>query len=157
MPKWWPFGKKEKSFEQHMDELREWAELEMAAGKTRQDICALLLKGNSQIFALNELQARAALEKELFNVFVERNMEGSKLEKSGNVDGAMALYLANVNDGFVGTHPYERLRIIYAKRKDFEKAAVICERFVVLPDVTKKKWAKYAEWAEKYRAKMAEK
>ena len=51
-------------------------------------------------------------------IWVVRNNWGIDLEKRGDVDGAIALYEANVAEGFEGSHPYNRLVVIYRKRKD---------------------------------------
>ncbi|MEM7348190.1 MAG: hypothetical protein AAF485_28505, partial [Chloroflexota bacterium] len=36
---------------------------------------------------------------------------------------------ANITDKFIGKHPYNRLRIIYTKRKDYHNAIRVCQAF----------------------------
>jgi len=77
--------------------------------------------------SLPDLQARAEAESAILTVMVDRNLKGKDLEKRGKVDQAIPLYEANLVDRFIGTHPYERLRIIYTKRKDYQNAIRVCE------------------------------
>lgn len=42
----------------------------------------------------------------------------------------MKLYEANIQDGFDGSHPYDRLRILYKRKKDFASAIKVCEAFL---------------------------
>lgn len=50
---------------------------------------------------------------------VDNNMRGMGFEKEGNIVAAINLYEYNVAHNFDGTHPYERLAIIYRKQKDY--------------------------------------
>lgn len=59
------------------------------------------------------------LEKQFSNQ-VERNLKGKKLEGAGKVDKAIKLYEKNIAEEFEGNHPYDRLAIIYRKRKQYE-------------------------------------
>jgi len=61
---------------------------------------------------------------ELESVLVDRNLKGKGLERQGCEAEAIALYEANVADCFDGSHPYERLLIIYMR----EGAQVHAER-----------------------------
>lgn len=65
-----------------------------------------------------------------FSKCVDRNLKGIALEKEGKVDAAIALYEANIVAQFDGSHPYERLRIIYAKRKDWDDAIRVCRAYI---------------------------
>ncbi|WP_413538709.1 tetratricopeptide repeat protein [Enterococcus malodoratus] len=53
------------------------------------------------------------------DLFVENNLKGIELEKNGKIDEAIKLYENNVKNSFDGNHPYDRLAIIYRKRKDY--------------------------------------
>ncbi|MFZ4897300.1 tetratricopeptide repeat protein [Enterococcus durans] len=53
-----------------------------------------------------------------FESDLENNLNGIELEKSGNIDQAIQLYEKNIKHRFQGNHPYDRLAIIYRKRKD---------------------------------------
>lgn len=89
-----------------------------------------------------------------FDLAVDRNLKGIELERAGDIDGAILLYEANLADGFDGDHPYDRLRVIYTRRKDLPRALVVCElaakRLVRQPH----KAARFREHAEKLRKKL---
>jgi hypothetical protein len=53
-----------------------------------------------------------------------------ELERKGQVDGATTLYEKLTEAGFTGSMPYERLRIIYTKQKQYEKAIAACQSFI---------------------------
>lgn len=50
-----------------------------------------------------------------------------RLEEDGSVDEAIVLYEGIVSEGYEGTLPYERVRILYAERKEYRKAIRACE------------------------------
>jgi tetratricopeptide (TPR) repeat protein len=45
-----------------------------------------------------------------------RNLKGIELEKNGEVDRAIELYEKNIEEGFDGSHSFDRLAIIYRKK-----------------------------------------
>lgn len=61
---------------------------------------------------------------------VENNLRGIELEKAGRTDEAVALYEQNVAACFEGSHPYNRLAIIYRKRKDYDNEIRVLRRAV---------------------------
>ena len=65
-----------------------------------------------------------------FSKCADRNLNGIALEKEGNVDAAIALYEANIYAQLPGTHPYERLRIIYTKQKRWDDAIRVCRAYI---------------------------
>jgi hypothetical protein len=71
-----------------------------------------------------------ALRSKTFSKCVDRNLNGIALEKEGNIDAAIALYEANIAARFDGTHPYERLRIIYSKQKCWDDAIRVCRAYI---------------------------
>ncbi len=95
------------------------------------------------------MQAYSEAQRVLFGVMVERNQQGSDLERARRLDEAIVLYEAHVNDKFVGTHPYERLRIIYTKRNNYNDAIRVCRAFIALPKVEKAKKAKFQDHVQK--------
>ena len=63
---------------------------------------------------------------------VERNLEGIKLEKKGETDKAIVLYEKNLKENFEGSHPYNRLAIIYRKRGQIEEEIKVLEKAIYL-------------------------
>jgi DNA polymerase III subunit epsilon len=61
---------------------------------------------------------------------VERNLLGMELEASGLIEPAIECYQANVRDGFDGNHPYDRLAIIFRKRKDNQSEIAVLTRAI---------------------------
>lgn len=51
---------------------------------------------------------------------VDNNLRGMGFEKDGNITAAVNLYEYNVKHHFDGTHPYQRLAIIFRKQKDYK-------------------------------------
>ena len=56
---------------------------------------------------------------------VDRNLKGIELEKKGDVDGAIELYMQNVAERTLTPHPYKRLAVIFTKRKQFDKVVEV--------------------------------
>jgi tetratricopeptide (TPR) repeat protein len=137
----------------------EWARGQMARGIPRETICRLYLNIDSGLMSDEEARAYADAERELYEVMVERNLRGRALEHQGRVDDAIALYEQNVSDRFGGDHPYERLRVIYTKRKQYDDAIQVCQIFIDVADALlssgsrrsdlKPKREKFAEWVTK--------
>lgn len=53
-------------------------------------------------------------------IFAENFEKGKKLEKKGDIDGAIKIYLENINFKADTPHCYERLYILYRKKKDYK-------------------------------------
>jgi hypothetical protein len=86
-----------------------------------------------------------------------------KLEKSGEVPNAVALYEYCIENGFLGSSPYERLRTIYTKQKNYPEAVRVCKRYIEILKMVKEFWhqypnirqiPKYQELIEKLSAKI---
>ena len=60
-------------------------------------------------------------EESRFEIQVDRNLEGIEFEKKGEIEKAVELYEKNIEEEFEGSHPYDRLAIIYRKRGEYEK------------------------------------
>ena len=81
---------------------------------------------------------------EILCIMVNRNNKGIELEKKGDIENAIKLYEQNVADEFFGTYPYDRLTIIYRKRKQFDdEIRIIKEAIEIIGDT------KYKERLEK--------
>ncbi len=60
----------------------------------------------------------------------ERNLRGIELEKAGQVDLAIRLYEENVKENFEGSHPYDRLAIIYRRRNLIDDEIRVLEKAI---------------------------
>jgi hypothetical protein len=87
-----------------------------------------------------------------------------ELEKTNQIDEAICLYEENVTDWFRGNHPYDRLRVIYSERKQYNDVIRVCESFVKAAnefitlgsprsDLSLKR-DKFKDWANKFRDKL---
>lgn len=155
----WPFSRKPKRTDVKF--WLNWAEDHMQRGVSRQEVWDRLSfwdigKPPHKIDGA-ESMARQEASRRIGEEMVNRNLTGRELERQGKVDQAIALYEANLDDGFNGNHPYERLRIIYAGRKDFHEAIRVCQAFVNLPhrsNTNPRKVEHFKEWVKKYKARL---
>jgi len=67
-----------------------------------------------------------------FDIQVQRNLEGIELEKQGKIDDAIELYEKNINENFEGNHPYDRLAIIYSKRKQTDNEIRVLKKAILV-------------------------
>lgn len=87
---------------------------------------------------------------------LKRNLLGRDLERQGRENEAIELYEDNVRAGFIGSHPYERLRVIYTRNKDFASALRVCEAYIGAAgshDPSAAKVKRFRESAEKLRSR----
>jgi len=64
----------------------------------------------------------------------EKNALGQELEKEGFIENAIELYELNIKNGFDGNFPYDRLAVIYRKRKQHADEVRVLERAVKVFD-----------------------
>ena len=64
----------------------------------------------------------------IFKDPVDRNLQGIEFEKEGYIDNAIEFYELNIKEGFDGSHPYDRLAIIYRKRKQYTEEVRVLQR-----------------------------
>jgi hypothetical protein len=67
-----------------------------------------------------------------FEAAMERHEEAGRAEQSGDPEKAIRLYETSVAEGFVGSHPYERLASLHERRRNHAEALRVCEAFVRL-------------------------
>ncbi|MDQ3590963.1 MAG: hypothetical protein M3392_12120 [Actinomycetota bacterium] len=67
-----------------------------------------------------------------FEAAIERHTEAVEAERNGDPERAIHLYETSVAEGFVGSHPYERLASFYERRQNYAQALRVCEAFVQL-------------------------
>ena len=140
-------------------DLLQWASDQIVHGVPRQIVCNYLLDWGSRPLSFEEKEAALKVESHLFGVMVDRNLNGKTLEAASEIDKAIALYEENVSDLFAGDYPYDRLRVIYTKRKQFAEAIRVCNTFVEIADMLieegsqrsdlKPKRSKFMSWIEK--------
>lgn len=121
----WPFKKKVDPNQ----EAKNWLRQQIADGVPIGTISHKLLYDPPVPSSVDfeRFQAYHQRYKGLEDILVSRNGEGQELEKKGRVDEAINLYEANVADRVDTPFPYDRLRIIYTKRKDYQNAIRACE------------------------------
>lgn len=61
---------------------------------------------------------------------LERNLKGKELESQGKLEEAKELYLQNMNEGFEGNHPYDRLAIMFRKEQAYDKEIEVLEKAI---------------------------
>ena len=87
-----------------------------------------VLKKAASFFEKENIEVPPRLERSLNNaerhaklhIFVENNEKGQKLEREGDIDGAIKAYHENIDLKADTPFSYERLCILYRKRKDYE-------------------------------------
>lgn len=67
-----------------------------------------------------------------FEAAVERHTEAASAEERGDPERAIRLYEESVAEGFVGSHPYERLASLYERRRAHAEALRVSEAFLRL-------------------------
>ncbi len=67
-----------------------------------------------------------------FDAAVERHVQAERAAQGGDPERAIRLYETSVAEGFVGSHPYERLASLYERRHDHEAALRVSEAYVRL-------------------------
>lgn len=67
-----------------------------------------------------------------FEAAVERHTEAAQAEERGDTERAIRLYEESVAEGFVGSHPYERLASLYERRRAYAEALRVSEAFLHL-------------------------
>jgi DNA polymerase III epsilon subunit-like protein len=86
---------------------------------------------------------------------VERNLLGMELEADGQTDLAIGCYQANVREGFEGNHPYDRLAVIFRRRKDVpSEVAVLTRAIEVFSQLRASSRSDVAAKLEKFRHRL---
>lgn len=132
------FSKKEKISYDHFVELLHKSGCKAFCEAYREQFYKCILKGKH----INEFkvdkklleQAEIALEQRYeedrrLSETARLNNIGIIAEKEGRIDDAIMAYEENINIGYQASYAYERLRIIYRKRKDFTNMARVIRRY----------------------------
>ena len=93
-------------------------------------------EGHNALFGLDEAEReRIGTEEDLlrgFEAAMERHAEAERAQRNGDSGRAIQLYELSVSEGFVGSHPYERLASLHERRRDYEAALKACEAYLRL-------------------------
>lgn len=90
------------------------------------------------------------------SLMVDRNLLGQELEKSGDLPTAIALYEANVRDGFNATLPYQRLAVIYRKQgRVDDEIRLLRQAIKVFDESQRAPFVRRLERAQALKAKRA--
>ncbi len=86
---------------------------------------------------------------------VKRNQWGMELEAEGLIDNAIECYEANVRDGFEGNYPYDRLAVIFHRRRDAARETAVLTRAIdVFSQLETSKRSDVALKLEKFRQRL---
>lgn len=98
---------------------------------------------------------RPNVDEKEFRIHVSRNLKGIKLEKLGLIDKAIELYIENVNANFEGNHPYDRLAIIYRKRRQYDREIAVLEKAIwVFENIVFQERSDRVHKLEKFRTRL---
>lgn len=75
-----------------------------------------------------------AAANDVMAIMFMRNHRGTRQELNGQTAAAIAEYEANVQDLYGEGYPYNRLRLLYEQRHEYEKAIRVCEAYLRLPE-----------------------
>lgn len=81
-------------------------------------------------FDSGKVEALSSEEDCIWSVIVGRNMKGQELEKKGDIEGAIQLYEQNIVDEVETPHPYNRLAIIYRRKKCLDDEIRVLEKAI---------------------------
>jgi hypothetical protein len=110
--------------------ISEWVNLQKASGVPLMDLLRELNKKLSQSSELELMQAYKEAADKIEDIVVSRNLKGKEFEREGVESEAIQLYESNIKDKFDGSHPYERLRIIYTKNNRYKDIIRICKAYI---------------------------
>lgn len=89
-----------------------------------------------------------------FEMLVARNNKGITLEERGEIEAAIVVYEASIADAFSGTHPYDRLRILYTKRQWYTDAIRVCRAGMAIPRLSAETKTHFKHHLEKLQDKL---
>lgn len=110
--------------------VSEWVKAQKASGVPLMDLWRELNKKLSQSVELELMQAYMEAADKIEDIVVSRNLQGKEYEREGEESKAIRLYESNIKDKFDGSHPYERLRIIYTRHKKYEDTIRVCQSYI---------------------------
>jgi len=66
------------------------------------------------------------------------------MERAGDIQAAVHSYEHCIENGFLGSVPYERLRILYTRSHDYRSAIRVCTRYIEILKMVSNFWPEYA-------------
>ena len=168
MSRWLPFKKNEPKktsgsrreeedvFHHTLEASRQDMALQIGRGVSRQTILKELQKKAGAL----EGKAETAEEKgqlraydlqvyDLHNELMRNLQMGRGLEMAGREDEAIQYYETAVADQMSTRFPYEHLRVIYLKRKQYDDTLRICQTALANPHLSEQDHAHFQTWADK--------
>lgn len=126
-------------------------------GEPRGNILRELMEVDYGPLDLETMKAHATVRDMLMNTMTDRNIAGMALEKNGKHKEAMRLYEQNISDRCDGSHPYERLRILYTRSGDYESAIRVCQIYLhTMPEKNRSKSSPSQRHIDELRAGLDE-
>jgi hypothetical protein len=104
------------------------------------DLFSLYLKTNCDQITIKKSiydsmvveKKRRAEQQDLLQRTATLNNKGIELEKNKDIEGAIRVYEENIRLGYLASHSFDRLRILYRKRGDIiNEKRVVCRRYEV--------------------------
>jgi hypothetical protein len=110
--------------------VAQWVETQKASGIPLFDLWRQLMEKSGQTNELGLMEAYMNAANQIEEAIVSRNLKGKEYERYGEDNEAIILYEANIKDRFDGSHPYERLRVIYTKKRRYKDVIRVCEAYI---------------------------
>jgi tetratricopeptide (TPR) repeat protein len=94
---------------------------------------------------------------QLMKPLIEKLQDALALEKSGQLNAAIQLLEELMKDAHPASMPYERLRIIYTKQKEYQRAVLVCKRYIEVLEKIQPFWNEFPnlKLIPKYRQHIA--
>jgi tetratricopeptide (TPR) repeat protein len=114
-----------------MDEVQDTAQADSAFPKRPEDAFRKYLPGfrvhllTRALKPIDDPETRERYSEhqlQTFNHIVEHYLEARRLDEAGRIDEAIEFYEADVARSSIGDDVYERLRVIYQERGEYEEA-----------------------------------
>lgn len=165
MAKWWPFGQKKNEvdeqalFRQAEGQLRAQIQRGQTEGVSGQALLAWLQQ-EAELLAKEErtpaskamLRAYDLLYEELQPQVMQAVSDGRAYEMAGQVAEAVRCYETAVSDQVATRFPFEHLRVIYIREKQYDEALRICQAAITNPFLSEKDQAHFANWAKRLQS-----
>lgn len=110
--------------------ISEWVKAQKGSGVPLMDLWRELNKKLDNSAEPELMQDFMKAADEIEDIVVSRNLKGNEYEREGDETKAILLYESNIKDKFDGSHPYERLRVIYTRHKRYEDIIRICQSYI---------------------------